>query len=578
MSSANRPLRVTGSLLGAAAGDALGWPQELRGRLVGGQSARDELTPQPRYRAWLRNGGNHWGRSYKDPVEPGEYSDDTQLLLATARSCLNGEEWLAWFSEVELPAWRVYQRGGGGAILSAAAAWTEGRAPWIEGRGTRSSYALKRYFQAGANGVAMRIAPHVLLLQHDDELLGRILRDGVTTHGHPRALVGALVYAAAMAAAVSVDGTLEYGELVEAAQAGIVPFDEAADRLPGRWLAAAGPYVRDRWSDTNAEMKDLLEIVSRSLQQGALSNAGETLRLLGCIDSKTSGAGTITAAGAIYLASRAAARPMSGLMSAAFAHKADTDTLGSMTGGLLGAIHGTAWLGELANVQDQHYIRSVAELLASGITVHLDLPNFDRARRQREIRNNVLTLNQGSHGRFLDGRTYRLVDAGLLSDRTVARGRLELNDGQTVYVDVQLPRDRTVRSTEQLLNPEEQPQSSTRQRTHPETQSSDREAAVHGYATLASANFEECVAFYSELLSQNLVTEDNAARITDGLRLRRTSSRSTGVDVELVFEVNRDLREIKSRLAADVAVVGNWSYVLTHDPDGRPVRLVEAQS
>lgn len=575
MSTLNRLTRVTGALLGAAAGDALGWPQELRGRLVGGQSARDQLAPQPRYRAWVRNGGGHWGRSYKDPVERGEYSDDTQLQLATARSCLNGDEWLAWFSQVELPSWRIYQRGGGGAVLSAAAAWAEGRAPWIQGRGARSNDALKRYFQAGANGVAMRISPHVLSQQHDDELVKRVLRDGVTTHGHPRALVGGLVYAAAMATAVSIEGTLEYGELVEAARDGVTSFDEAAGWLPERWLMAAGPNIRDQWADTNVEMKDLLDIASKSLRQGALSNTDETLRLLGCIDSKNSGAGTVTAAGAIYLASRAAARPMSGLMSAAFAFKADTDTLASMTGGLLGAIHGTDWLGELIEVQDHNYIRSISKLLASREVVHFDPMVADRARRQRELHDNVLSFKNGSQGRFLDGRAYRIVEVTLLSDKTVARGALELSDGQTVYIDVVLPRNRSARATVPLFDTE-RAQAPSSQSVQANTQPARGWRATHGYVALESANFEACVDFYSLLLRQDIPIVDNNARVSDGLVLRRASSHSTGTDVELVIEVKRGLHEIGSSVAAEV-VDGSRPYILTHDPDGRSIRLVESQ-
>jgi hypothetical protein len=38
-----------------------------------------------------------------DPVAPGEYSDDTQLLCATARACLHGRDKVTWLTKVELP-------------------------------------------------------------------------------------------------------------------------------------------------------------------------------------------------------------------------------------------------------------------------------------------------------------------------------------------------------------------------------------------------------------------------------------------------------------------------------------------
>src|SRR5258708_37818829 len=100
---ANYRERVCGAFVSAAVGDALGWPQEARSNIVGGQKARD-VPPQPRFRSWRRNSGTQYAR-YQETIEAGEYSDDTQLLLAVARSCLTGRNWLTWLTRVELPAW-----------------------------------------------------------------------------------------------------------------------------------------------------------------------------------------------------------------------------------------------------------------------------------------------------------------------------------------------------------------------------------------------------------------------------------------------------------------------------------------
>ena len=109
--SINRVDKVVGLLLGAAAGDALGWPQEDRSQIVGGRAAR-EVEPRPEFRAWERNAGTRFAR-YVEPIGAGEYSDDTQIMLAVARSCLRGANWSEWLRGVELPLWPVYQRGGG---------------------------------------------------------------------------------------------------------------------------------------------------------------------------------------------------------------------------------------------------------------------------------------------------------------------------------------------------------------------------------------------------------------------------------------------------------------------------------
>ncbi|MET8282972.1 ADP-ribosylglycohydrolase family protein [Micromonospora sp. NPDC005174] len=136
------------------------------------------------FRNWIRHAG-HYSSRYRDPVQPGEYSDDAQLLLATARACLAGDRWWQRLTEAELPTWLLYQRGGGGAVLRAAAAWSSGRPPWDAGKSARAQDSLARYRNAGANGIAMRIAPHVLWADTPRALIQGVVRDGITTHAPP---------------------------------------------------------------------------------------------------------------------------------------------------------------------------------------------------------------------------------------------------------------------------------------------------------------------------------------------------------------------------------------------------------
>lgn len=53
-------------MLGAAAGDALGWPQEQRSGIVGGQRSR-QVEPKFEFRSWTRWAGTQFSR-YEDPV------------------------------------------------------------------------------------------------------------------------------------------------------------------------------------------------------------------------------------------------------------------------------------------------------------------------------------------------------------------------------------------------------------------------------------------------------------------------------------------------------------------------------
>lgn len=64
-----------------------------------------------------RAGGKYW--PHEEKILRGEYSDDTQLIIATARSLLRGRQWSNFFRQAELPAWLKYERGGGGATKRA---------------------------------------------------------------------------------------------------------------------------------------------------------------------------------------------------------------------------------------------------------------------------------------------------------------------------------------------------------------------------------------------------------------------------------------------------------------------------
>ena len=103
------------------------------------------------------------------------------------------------------------------------------------------------------------------------------------------------------------------------------------------------------------------------MKRGALSVDQEVLTQLGCFDRRVNGAGTVAAAASIFLASRYAADPLHGLIEAAFAYGADTDTIASMTGGILGAVAGIEWLGNhVEHIQDAQFLKVLGEWLVSN--------------------------------------------------------------------------------------------------------------------------------------------------------------------------------------------------------------------
>lgn len=355
--------RAEGVFLGVAVGDALGWPVEDRGGRVGG---RRDLEPSFEFMAWQRREGGRY-QPHEEEIQAGSYSDDTQLMLAVARARLAGEKWWMWLTRYELPFWLLYERGGGGATKRAASSWSKATPPWADNKNAG------RYFEAGGNGVAMRIAAHAVVAEAKtfDEVARAVIEDGVATHGHPRALVGALLQAYAIRRSLAQRGVLGYGELIE----DVLESDDwrkfrEPEHVAPEWEDLAShhfnrPY-RDLWNETVEETEQLLQAARTGISRGSLAVDRPVLEEIGAFGS-SGGAGTVTAVGAVFLASRYAAQPASGVTAAAFAKGGDTDTLAAMTGAILGAIHGTEWLARAARqVEDAGYIRELGRRLLSA--------------------------------------------------------------------------------------------------------------------------------------------------------------------------------------------------------------------
>lgn len=357
--------RAIGAMLGAAYGDALGWPNELRSRSTSKKQTVQGSIQQ--FKSWVRRSGGRFF-PHEEIIEAGEYSDDTQLILCLSRSLLHGDNWWEYWATIELPFWTLYERGGGGATKRAADSWVDGRAPWAKSRNQKD---VTSYFGAGGNGVAMRILPHVLYYAQSDSfepIALNIFRDGIVTHGHPRALVGAIAYGYALWRCARRESRLEYGAIVEELLDGVKDWSSipnSFEKTHSDWLIAANQNMDDYqlvWNETVREMVSFLLICKDELSKGALAFDDDALRQLKCFDSKVSGSGTVAAAASVFLASRYAPDPINGVVKAAFAIGSDTDTIASMTGGMLGLICGSDWLSAQKNrIQDAKYLAQIAQ-------------------------------------------------------------------------------------------------------------------------------------------------------------------------------------------------------------------------
>ena len=434
---------AVGAMLGVACGDALGWPNERVSRSY--LERNKSKGPLSEFQKWTRlSGGRYY--PHEEIIGAGTYSDDTQLILCVARSLLHGQQWWDRFCHIELPFWALYERGGGGATKRAAGAWKNGIPPWSD---ERDENAVERYFDAGGNGVAMRILPHILFNADEDTyapVAQNILLDGIATHGHPRALVGALCYGYALWKSIRRTDRLQFGEVIDdlllnSKDWGSLPESNAASV---QWLHAANKQVsnyQNLWVGVVDELTSYLSICREGISRAPLTLDDDILRSLHCYDRKVSGAGTVAAAAAVYLASRYAPEPMNGVRKAAYAVGTDTDTIASMAGGLLGTISGIEWLSPLtAGVQDSEYLQVMAKVLAAKntLTGTVDTPRHGIRSQLNKFKEDLPKVNPGNSLVLPDGRLGEMVSVGEAHGKSdkfrVFFYRIVIDDGQSIEV------------------------------------------------------------------------------------------------------------------------------------------------
>ncbi|MBA2633779.1 MAG: ADP-ribosylglycohydrolase family protein [Chloroflexi bacterium] len=399
--------RIAGALLGGSIADALGWPTEFAKkpedlRFVG-------LTfPVKEFRPWhKRTGGRFFART--DNVQPGDYSDDTQLALALARSI--GPEGTVdneYFARSELRYWLDYARGAGATVTAAAKAASRTRSDW-----RRNFFRYKRgnrdldYRDAGANGAAMRVAPIALANVRDpDAVYLETWKNAIVTHGHPRAILGAVVFAEALRriARGHEQGPAEFvADLRDFVRASRAPVDDpdVAYWLEG-WNSGVNRFER-LWPEYVTEMDTMLGLALDG-RQGPLS---ETYRRLGCFAPATKGSGTASVAAALALFLRHEENFEQLTIEGANLLGSDTDTITAMAASM-----GGAWLGYEAIPErwaslmaDYTYLNQVAEYLTL-VSLRQVLSNSIKPRVGVEPSENMRLLGAMKRQDVQDRRPY----------------------------------------------------------------------------------------------------------------------------------------------------------------------------
>ena len=329
-----RPERTRGSMLWAAYGDALGFISELVDRK--GLERRTQGAPLDHLMDWKRRVG---GRSGVDVLLPaGCWSDDTQLRMAVSRSISCHGFDVETFARVEMPVWLSYALGGGHASKAAAKSLGKPRTLWY-------TNTFPGWANAGGNGAAMRIQPHVWASRDlkDDYMLD-VVMDSVCTHGHPRAIVGACFHAATLAHCVGTGTVPDPRTCADIARSigDVIRLIEDHRTLGATWIGLwqeeTGREFRDAWQSTSAELcvavTDAMGPLDTTEDVGA-AYAGIVARL-GLGKQEQRGSGVLTTVAAVALAA-AASKAHQGVVAAANATGTDTDTIATMAGALLGA-------------------------------------------------------------------------------------------------------------------------------------------------------------------------------------------------------------------------------------------------
>ena len=456
--------KAEGAFLALAAGDALGWPQEMAWKRRGG-TAHD--LPGLEFKTWTRRSGGRFN-AYDEIIQAGEYSDDTQLTLAVARSRTNhGADW-----------WRAFTLDGTATVDAIRAGRRRGDKAGGAGLGRRWGRRGSRRRPPVSEGTltpgetAWRCGYCHTLYSSRDRMIRQSwymtwYGDGIATHGHPRALVGATAYAYAAWSLARRDRTLGFGELLDLLLAerevwGVFPAPQAGKNA---WLAAANRVNSESyerlWDRTVDEMRLLLEKARNGILRGALADDRAVLDDLGCF-GRFKGAGTVTAAAAAYLASRHAAQPAQAVLRAAFERGADTDTLAAVTGGLLGCLAGKEWLpASWLDVQDAAYLRSIACRIASG-PAGTDQKPVDRLAPPRSI---LANLPKDGEREVVLADSTRVTATRLPKPHAVSKAitvhawKLRVFDGQTLYVTevervAEIDRGRSTLDSPKLMPPD----------------------------------------------------------------------------------------------------------------------------
>lgn len=439
--------KYKGSIKLSAIGDALGWITEFE---KSPQSLKEKFGTEKieKFYAWQKTvGGRFYG--YTDNIKAGSYSDDTQLLLAVARSIkADGSLDHNHFAKIELANWLDYARGGGRTVKTAADKIQRKSVQWFNNfYNFKVNGEYKDYRQSGANGAAMRVLPIALANLGDvEKIKEEIFCNSIITHGHPRALLGAMLYGYAVNQIIAIRPE-DFNWESYITQIGLdfpKKFDlsfinktELQEWLK-EWNKSNNKPFELVYEEILFETQQYLRLVYQNIKQNV--PVQETLQKLGCFASATKGSGTSTVIAGIFLATKFHNEPLQAIIEAVNSLGSDTDSIAAFAGGLVGALHGHNIIPEKwKSVQDVEYLDRISErlLAISEDRLEVEQSDFpDEKKLLNKLQNDDFELNQEIE--FIPLGNGKIVNIDRQSTLTKGKYNLlieaNLKIGQTILV------------------------------------------------------------------------------------------------------------------------------------------------
>lgn len=349
--------KIIGALLFGAIGDAFGWPNEFKKRSV---------PTEREFISWKKLiGGRYWG--YWMDIQAGEYSDDTQLSLSVARSIKqDGTFDYNYLAFEEFPNWLTYQRGGGKTIKNSIRKLLRIALkldPFKNFYQIKEKKEIFDYRDAGANGSAMRIMPVSLAtINHRANILFKnCWRNTILTHGHPRAILGTLIYAFLIRYLISkqdfsLSEIKDYLNVVIDKSLISIKDDSEIQTWIKIWNQGRLILFEKVFEQIKHEAKDYLMKIFTFQNENPKKFFTYTRAL-----NEFKGSGLSTVFCALYLFNKYLENPEEGIIEAANFIGSDTDTISYFLGGLFGAYYGSKSIPErfINKLQDREYIQNI---------------------------------------------------------------------------------------------------------------------------------------------------------------------------------------------------------------------------